>query len=165
MNIYEMTGAALQLREMLKEEIINEQDFQANLDAIGAGDKVETYCQIERQLEADIEEEINVKIAILQTEIDRLEAVKKTKEANIERIKKALLDFIEACGGEKQKGKTFTAWIAETKSVRIDDVDKLPEEYKAVKYTPDKAKIKRMIEMGADVPGAEIETKMGVRIK
>ena len=54
MNIYDLTGYALQLKELLDADEIDEQTFSDTLESIGADDKVDSYCMIIRELEAEI---------------------------------------------------------------------------------------------------------------
>ena len=74
MTLYEFTGAAKDLYALLENDEIDEQTFHDTLEAIGAEDKVESYCQIISQLEADKAELVDAKIAVLQGEIDRLKS-------------------------------------------------------------------------------------------
>lgn len=53
MTLYEMTGAVAELYELLQNGDIDEQVYADTLEAIGAEEKLESYCKIWTQLETD----------------------------------------------------------------------------------------------------------------
>lgn len=167
MTLYELKGAAAELYELLSADEIDEQTFADTLESIGANEKIESYCRVIKQLEADIKTDIDAQIAVLAEEIDRLKAVKARKQSNIDSMKYRLQEFIEACGGQKQKGVTFTAFLRDTKSVKITDEAALPGEYMTVKTTsaPNKTAIKEALDRGEKITGAEIEVTRSVQIR
>lgn len=167
MTLYVLKGAAAELYELLSADEIDEQTFVDTLESIGANEKVESYCRVIKQLEADVKTDIDAQIAVLAEEIDRLKAVKARKQSNIDSMKYRLQEFIEACGGQKQKGVTFTAFLRDTKSVKITDEAALPGEYMTVKTTssPNKAAIKEALDRGEKITGAEIEVTRSVQIR
>lgn len=157
-SLYEMTGQAIALYDLLQSEEIDEQTFLDTLEAMGANEKVESYCQIIKQFQNDSD--------MYKAEIDRVTAKKRAAENAIDRMKTALLNFLRQSGQDKVKAGTFSVWIATSQSVNIIDESKLPQEYK-IEQPPkiDKAGIKKAISGGETVEGASIVINEGARIR
>ena len=157
-TIYEMTAQANALYEMLQAEEIDVQTFNDTLEAMGANEKVESYCKIIKQLQSDAE--------AFKTEIDRLTARKKTAENGVERMKAALLMFLDLSGQDKVKAGSFSVSTATTQAVNITDENAIPCIY-LVEQPPkiDKAGIKKALKDGETVQGAELVNNKGVRIR
>lgn len=156
MTLYEMTGAAAELYELLQNGDIDEQVYADTLEAIGAEEKLESYCKIWTQLETDA--------ANYAEEIRRMTERKKTLENNIERMKEAVGTFLRATGQDKAKAGTFTVSFGKSKAVNVYDETKIPERF--LKPQPpkiDKIAIKDAINAGEIVEGAEIVVNEGVR--
>ena len=157
-TLYELTTQANALYELLQAEEIDEQTFNDTLEAIGAGDKVESYCKVIKQLQGEVE--------MFKTEIDRLTARKKTTENGIDRMKNALLAFLKFSGQDKVKAGTFIVSTATTQAVQITNESAIPCIY-LVEQPPkvDKIGIKNALKAGEEVNGAELINNVGVRIK
>jgi hypothetical protein len=157
-TLYEMTKQAKQLYEMLQAEEIDEQTFADTLEAMGTEEKVEGYCQVIKQLQADVD--------MFKEEADRIAARKKTIENSIERMKQTLTDYLLHSGQTKVKAGTFTASLAQSKAVNISNIDEIPAEY-LVQQPPkaDKKAIKKALEDGIEIQGAEIVTNDSIRIR
>lgn len=157
-NLYEMTQAATMLYDMLQNEEIDEYTVNDTIESMGADEKVENYCKIIKQFQADAD--------MFKAECDRIAARKKTAENAIERMKTALLDFMQASKQEKIKAGTFSVSTATTKAVNIIDETQIPEQY--LKPQPakiDKAEISKALKNGEIVAGAELIENKGVRIR
>lgn len=157
-TLYELTTQASMLYEMLQGEIIDEQIFNDTLEAMGAGEKVESYCKVIKQFQSDAE--------MFKTEIDRLTARKKTAENAVERMKAALLLFMQQTGQDKVKAGSFAVSTATTQAVNITDENAIPCIY-LVEQPPkiDKAGIKKALKDGEQINGAELINNTGVRIR
>ena len=157
-TLYEMTMNAMQLYDMLQAEEIDEQTFNDTLEAIGAEEKLEAYCQVLKQLQADVE--------MFKAEKNRIAARQKTAENSIERLKSAMLLYMQATNQEKAKAGTFSVSVATTKAVEIIDASIIPEMF-LIAQDPkiDKAGIKEAIKSGAIVNGAILQENKGVRIR
>ena len=157
-NLYEMTNQAKELYEMLQSDMIDEQTFSDTLEAIGAEEKLIGYCQVIEQFKADIE--------MYKAEIERIDAKKKSAEKSVDRMKKTISEFMVAVGKDKEKAGTFSISISPVKSVNITDESKIPSQY-LVEQKPkvDKVGIRKAIESGASVDGAELITSSSVRIR
>ena len=153
-----MKQAAINLYEMLQADEIDEQAYNDTMEGIGADEKLEDYIYVIKQYEAD-----NVAI---KTEIDRLKANKEKNDKAIERMKKAVVDFMNATGQKKANAGTFKLSLRKSESTLITDETKIPSEY-LVPQPPkvDKTAIKKAIKLGIKVDGAVIEIKESVVAK
>ncbi len=158
-TIYEMTQQAQSLYELLCTEEIDEQIFNDTLEAIGADEKINSYCEIIAQLKADS--------ASCGIEIDRLSSRKESFDKNIERMKNALDGFLKAKGSTKEKTAKFTVSYRRSERVQILDTAVIPAEYIKIKKTEsiDKTGIKQAIRDGITVPGAVLEQCLNLQIR
>ena len=158
MNLYEMTVAANQLYDLLTSGEIDEQTFNDTLQAMGTEEKLESYCKVIRQLEADAE--------MLKAEKERIENKKKTVDNSIGRMKKAVIDFMKASGSTKSTAGTFTVALSTSKAVNILDESKVPVRF-FVEQPPkiDKSAIRQELMSGAEIEGCELQINEGARIK
>lgn len=157
-TLYEMTVQASELYELLQNEDIDEQVFLDTLEAIGTNEKIESYCHVIKELQADFDK--------FKAEADRLTARMKTTKNGIDRMKESLLTFLRLSGQAKVKAGTFSVSIGTSKQTNILDEALIPTEYKTPQPDKiDKAAIKKAIESGVDVAGAEIIINEGVRIR
>ena len=158
MNLYDMTVQAQELYELLQGEIIDEQTFNDTLEAIGVDEKIEGYCQVIKNLQADFD--------MFKAEADRISERMKPIKNNIDRMKESLLTFLKASGQNKVKGGTFAVSIGTSKQTNIVDEALIPTEFKTPQPDKiDKTAIKKAIESGLNVAGAEIIINEGVRIR
>ena len=107
-------------------------------------------------------------IAAIDTEIKRLQAIKKARENRLARVKAGYTEFLLAV--EKKKIETPRGSMtvaAPTFTTVIDSIDELPDAYKraTVKIEADKASIKQAIQGGHNVKGAHLEERQSIRIK
>ena len=153
-----MTGAVKQLYEMLTAEEIDEQTLKDTMEAIGADDKINSYCKVIRQFGADLEG--------IKTEIDRLQAMKKTVENAEKRMKQSVIEFMSAQGKKKIDTGLFGCTIAETKSVNLTNVAAVPDTFKIPQEPKiDKSGIRTALMNGITVPGAELQINESLRIR
>lgn len=157
-TLYEMTAQANALYEMLQADEIDEQTFNDTLEALGTAEKVESYCKVIKQLQSDID--------MFKGEIDRLTARKKTAENAVDRMKNALLTFLQFSGQDKVKAGSFAVSTATTQAVQITDEKAIPCIY-LVEQPPkiDKIGIKNALKAGEEISGAELINNVGVRIR
>ena len=157
-TLYEMTAQASELYELLQNDEIDEQTFADTLEAIGTEEKVEGYCQVIKELQADLDK--------FKTESDRLAARMKTTKNGIDRLKNSLLAFLSASGQSKVKAGTFSVSVGASKQTNIIDENLIPAEFKIPQPDKiDKKAIKDAIEGGNIVEGAEIVINESVRIR
>lgn len=158
MNLFEMTVAANELYDLLTSGEIDEQTFEDTLEAMGTEEKLESYCKVIGQLEADAE--------MLKAEKDRIDKKEKTVKNSVLRMKKAVADFMKAQGTKKASAGTFTVALSTSKAVNILDESKIPARF-LVEQAPkiDKASIRKELMEGAEIEGCELQINEGVRIK
>lgn len=158
MNLYEMTMAATSLYEMLCNNEIDEQTITDTLEAMGVEEKLESYCKIIRQLEADAD--------VLKAEKARIADKQKTVENSVARMKLAVQNFLKAKGVKKETAGIFKVTLSTSKSVEIIDPSAIPTEYiKPAKIEFEKTAIRKLLMAGETVPGAELKINEGVQIK
>lgn len=157
-SLYELTTQATALYEMLQAEEIDEQTFNDTLEAMGTAEKVESYCKVIKQLQSDVE--------MFKKEIERLADRKKTAENGVDRMKNALLAFLQLSGQDKVKAGSFAVSTATTQAVQITDEKAIPCIY-LVEQPPkiDKIGIKNALKAGEEISGAELINNTGVRIR
>lgn len=158
MYLYEMSEATRELYELLTNEEIDEQTYNDTLEAIGVDEKLESYCKIIRQSEADAES--------LKTEISRLKDKKIKAENAVMRMKSAILCFLDSAGKNKADAGVFKVSKRRSQAVNIYDEALIPEEY-FIQQKPElsKTKIKEAIAAGQTVEGAKIVENYSVVIK
>lgn len=157
-TLFEMTNTAKSLYELLQNDEIPEEAFYDTLEGIGSNEKAESYCKIIRQFEADAE--------AFKSEKQRFADKQMRAENNIKRMKKSLLNFLNASGQKRMNAGLFIVSKSDSQSVNIIDESIIPEEF--LKPQPpkvDKVAIKNAIKNGFDVIGAEIIVNENVRIK
>lgn len=159
MTLYEMTEQAQTLRDMLDAEEIDEQTFNDTLEAIGAEDKVNSYCQIIRELDGDN--------AAIKAEIERLKKRIEHNTSSIGRMKQALDGFMTASGKKKEKTPFFSVSYRKSQSVDILNEADIPQEYIKVKTetAPDKVAIKAALKAGEAIPGCQLKDTESIQIR
>jgi hypothetical protein len=106
-------------------------------------------------------------IGEIDAEIKRLNDRKKVMNNAKERLKDYLRFNMEASGISKIESPLFTITLAKAREVVVvDDTEKLPEDYKRVTVSPDKALIGKALKDGYEVPGASLALgQSSIRIK
>lgn len=159
MNLYEMTEAAKQLYDMFTAGDIPEEAVNDTLEAMGVDGKLEDYCHVIGQLNADM--------TMYKNEIERLKAKQESAQKGVDRMKAALTGYMQATGKDKAKAGTYNLSFRKSEAVVIRDELALPVEYVKAKTTtvPDKTAIKKAIKNGMEVPGAELQVNQNLQIK
>ena len=101
----------------------------------------------------------------IDSEIKRLQAIKKQKQSLVSRLKDNLLNAVKLFG-EFEVG-TVTFGTRKSSSVIVEDVNTLPGDYKKVKVTEtaDKTAIKKALKAGEQIEGCSIEESINLKIK
>lgn len=165
MTLYQMTKEAQALYNVLSGETDaeltdeeREQIITDTMESIGANEKLESYCQIVRQMEADKN--------MIDGEISRLSDAKRIRNSGIDRMKDAMLAFYNAAGYEKPvKAGTFRVSRRRSEKTVVTDKDLVPDEYWKVKREADLTEIKAQIKSGNAVPGAMLVENYSIQIK
>ena len=157
-TLYEMTEVSRQLIELFENEEIDEQTLQDTFEAIGVEGKLEDYCKVIRQLEADA--------FVYKTEKLRFGEKQSRAEKSVERMKAAIVRYFEAVGSTGEKAGAFDLKLRKSESVVVDDILKIDDSYlRYAEPTPDKTAIKKAIKAGVKLEGVHIEEKNNVNIK
>ena len=157
MTLYEMTQNGKALYELLCAEEIDEQAFSDTLEAMGAAEKLESCCQVIKELEADADK--------FAKEIDRLSAKKKAMTNGVERIRNNMLNFMQSIGSVKEETEHFKVSLRKSTSVEITDAESIPTEFLKVKTEVNKTEIGKVLKAGEEVAGATLVTKESVQIR
>ena len=134
----------------------------------------EEVAEVEKQINATKEQKLNAiqdyKLS-LNDEITRFEEKKAKQDANIKRAttqQEYLKDLqCELLDGEKLKTDEYTFSYRKSKSVNITDEERVLERgaYTKIKKEVDKTAIKKAIENGEKVLGAELVEKTSLSIR
>lgn len=158
MNLYEMTQTANYLYRLLEDGEIDEKTVTDSLEGLGVGDKLEDYCKVIRQFEADAE--------AYKAEKDRFAEKQKKAEKSIERLTEAIKNYMAVTGSDKQKCGVFDIKLSTSKKVAIVDEAKISEVY--LKPQPakiDVAAIRAELMNGGEVAGAVLQINTNIKIK
>lgn len=109
-------------------------------------------------------EELN--IVSIDSEIKRLQALKKSKESKIDYLKSRLSNAMQAFNFTKFDLGIFNLSFRKSESVEVLDVNLLPDEFKRVKTTveADKIGLKKAINEGRQIAGAFISEKLSLKV-
>tara|TARA_R110000765_G_scaffold354218_1_gene444305 strand:+ start:21 stop:509 length:489 start_codon:yes stop_codon:yes gene_type:complete len=101
----------------------------------------------------------------IDSEIKRLQALKKKNNNVIENLKSRLIGAIQTFGEFTVGTNTFG--LRKSERVEIEDVNLLPKEYKTIKVTEqaDKISIKKALKEGKQIENAYIVEQFNLKIK
>lgn len=155
MKMYEITEAYLSALQ-----IEDDGELEKYLKAID--DEFDTKAlnitHVIKDLETDIE--------ALRKEEKRLATNRRSKESRMKWLISYLLENMKAIGKDQLEAGTFSLKIQKNpRKVVILDEASIGEEFMRVKKEIDKQKIKKELEAGAEIPGAELIQEEGLRIK
>lgn len=158
MTLYEMTANAIYLYDLLSNGDIDEQTVNDSLEGMDVAGKLEDYCKVIRQLEADA--------AAYKAEKDRLAAKQKKAEDAVERLEAAVLNYMSATNTEKVKCGVFDVKVKQSKAANIVNADEISPEY-MIQQPPkiDRAAIRKALMSGKAVDGAELKINYSINIK
>ena len=146
-TLYELTGKYQQLLQIADD--VDPQVFKDTLDSITdvIDVKAINYAKVDRQLGADITE--------FNNEINRMTQRLNSMINNRKRLRENLLYNMQVVGKAKIKDKLFTINVQKNKKSLDYDTNRIPKELliKKETYTPNKDKIKQMLDEGQDVDG------------
>lgn len=163
-SLYELTGDALKLRELLE---LGDLDPEAIKDAVETNNeeitlKLENCAKVIKNIESDI--------AGLKAEEERLASRRKTYENNIKALKSKMQDALLATGERKLKGQLFSFNVqTNPPSVVLDEayIENIPDKY-ITKPEPvvNKKALLEDLKAGVDLEGiAHLDTTESIRIR
>ena len=160
-SLYQITGEALEIFTDLEEqgtgELTAEQEQALTINQGELQSKGIAYLEVIKDRTAFVSN--------VDAEIKRLTAIKKANNNLIERLKDGLL-MAQKTFGDFDLGLT-TITTRSSKSVEVDDVNLLPDQFKTIKVTEaaDKEAIKEALGAGAEIKGCRIIENQNLRIK
>lgn len=160
MKLYELTQNYLNLLDLLENPDIPKEVVESALEEVEGNfeDKAENIVKLIKSIEADIKG--------YKEEENRLSTRRKALENKAKSLKKYLQSSMKALEKESIKGKLFTIYTQKNQpSLIIDDIDKLPKEYKRTVEETDNKKIKEDLLNKVKIPGARIEVTKSLRIR
>lgn len=160
-SIYELNKDYAELSAML-EAAETEEEVQAIQDTleminVSIEEKLENTGKFIKNTESDI--------TGIKAEIERLTAMKKTKENFVERLKNNVEFALKEKGLETLTVGTFKAGYRKSESVEIINLDVIPADFTKVEIKADKTAIKKALKAGETVEGAEIKVNQNFYIK
>ncbi len=108
-----------------------------------------------------------VEASAIKEEENTLKDRRKRLESKCERLEGILINAMKQDGNKKITSPRFEAVLRDNKKTEIRDASLIPEEFLNVKVekTPDKTAIKKAIEAGQEVAGAELIINTTISIK
>lgn len=162
LSLYSIEKSQLELVEALIDnggELTEELEAALALNRDNLEVKGTNYGFIIKQLKAEV--------SIIDAEIERLNALKKSRVKSIERLENNLSVAMQIFDIDKIESPVMKISFRKSESVEIDDVNLIDKKYINVKTTetPDKAAIKDAIKAGEIVIGAHISVNKNIQIK
>jgi len=140
---------------LLSEEM--EAALQINKDQLES--KSQCYGFIVRQLEGECD--------MIDNEIKRLEAMKKSRGKTVDRLKESVSKAMQLYEIDKIETPTLKISFRKSESIEIEEESLIDEKYMAVKTTktPDKKAIKEAIKAGEIVLGVTLKENQNIQFK
>jgi len=161
-TLYHISKEAVEILNALEEtegELTPAIQVALTINQNDLADKGIMYGFVIKQRESNID--------FIDSEIKRLQHLKKVETNTINRLKEAVINALHIYGLEKISSPTLTLSVRRSESVEIISEEQLADEYKVTKVTtaPDKIRIKEAIRSGKDVEGAVIRENYSLQIK
>jgi hypothetical protein len=166
MNLFQITQEFLELASLIEEAGGEVNDAILEELAISRDNfahKAEGYTKLILKWESESE--------AASAEIKRIQALKKTKDNAIARLRDTLLQALMVFGSEDSKGvkryETALLKLSTRRSaaVEITDETALPDEAFVIKREVSKTAIKRLLEDGMEIDGAAIKENVSLQIR
>ncbi len=159
MNLYEINNAILRI---LSENV----DENGEITEKG----LETLSALQMEKEQKIEnvvlwiKDLKSENSAIKTEIDGFKARLKSNESKITTLEKWLIEATE--GRKFSTAKCMVSFRTST-AIEITNINEIPEAFvrQRAEITPDKAKIKAVLQSGGFIRGAKLESRKSVIIK
>lgn len=163
-NLYELTGAFKDAEYYFNNAETEDELLQAEQYLIAAevdlAEKAENIAKLIKNIEAEGE--------IFKKESDRLSKVAKSKERQVNSLKKYLKENLEIAGVDKIKGELLTVALQNSpKKLEVDSVKNIPKEFMS---QPDpivrsKDLLEHLINTGEYIEGVSVVQNKHVRIR
>lgn len=158
MNLFKLSQNYMQVIHMAEE--LDEETLKDTLDSINESIelKVENTAYVIKTLEANV--------AVIDTEIKRLQAMKSAQVNNAKNLKLYIQESMEKVGLDKVQGKTIKVTIQNNnQSVRVENEEALKEYLVEQAPELDKKALLNDLKNGVEVHGAELQQTRSIRIR
>ena len=164
--LWEITQEFLALASIIEEaggEATDELMEELAISRENFAHKAEGYAKLILKWDSEIE--------AAAAEIKRIQAIKKTKENSVGRLKETLKAALLVFGQEDAKGvKRFETPLVKlstrkSTSIEITDENALPQEAFVIKKEVSKTAIKELLEAGAAIEGASVKESISLQIR
>lgn len=163
MRLFDLTEQYQDLLDLLQDDTDNEQ-LQSMLEGLSGKieEKAENLAKVIKSIEANED--------VLDAEIKRLTARKKTLTNNRNSLKTMLQLNMERLNTKKITGSLFTVSLQKNPpKVNVLDEESIPEHYSVVPDPPEpvlnKKKVLDDLKAGIEIPGVEMVQEQSLRIK
>jgi hypothetical protein len=160
MNLYEITQEIHNLDSLLESEQIDTDTYSDTMEIV--------KYELEKKADGLIKYFVNIdtQIEIIDSEIKRLQDLKKSKNNKVDRLKKYIVDNILLLNKTKVETPLGNFSIRKSESVEVD-MSMLHTKYlkQKIEYSADKIAIKEAIKKGEKVDGATIIENKNLIIK
>ena len=165
-SLWEITQEFLSLASLIEEaggEATDQVMEELAISRENFSHKAEVYSKLILKWESEID--------AASAEIKRIQAIKKTKENAVERLKDTLKAALLVFGQEDVKGvkrfETPLLKLSTRRSLAVEIVDEkeIPELFFVVKREVSKSAISAALKEGAEVPGAFLKENVSLQIK
>ena len=159
MNLYEITAeqkALINKIELLEGEITEEIENALIINENQLQSKSVAYLAVIKN-----KENFN---SLVDEEIKRLQAIKKTNTNLVNRLKDNLLNAINLFGDFQVGTNKFG--IRKSSTLEVEDTNSLPEKYKVIKVseTADKMALKSALKNGEEIKGVYLQEHKNLKI-
>lgn len=157
-TLYELAASEQALIELFESDAIDEQALNDTIEGLDIGGKLEDYCMVIRQLEADQK--------AYKEEADFFTVKAKRAENGVKSMKARILSYMLMTNKEKAQAGLFKISTRESKAAAIINESQIPERF----LTPqppkiDKAGIRAELLKGETVEGAALQVNKTINIK
>jgi hypothetical protein len=158
MNLFNIKQEYLAIAQNLAEgELTPELEQQLAITEANLQEKAINYGYVIKTFESEVD--------IIDAEIKRLQALKKTRTSAIDKLKDNISEAMLLFNITEVKAPTFKLSFRKSESIECDEV--VDQEYCNIKttITPDKVAIKQAIKEGKEVLGARLIINNNLQIK
>jgi lipopolysaccharide biosynthesis regulator YciM len=155
-NIIEEQRYTLLEIEELGGELTPELEQRLEIQAYQLQNKSIAYLEVIKQKEMFND--------TIESEIKRLQAIKKQNDNLVSRLKDNLLNAVKMFGEYESGLNKFSA--RKSQLIMVEDVNALPKEYKVIKVTEaaDKIALKKAIKSGKEIDGVTLINNYNLKI-
>ena len=142
--------------ESMEGELTPELEAQLEITAMQLNGKSMAYLEIIAQKDSFT--------LLIDNEIKRLQALKKQNNNLVGRLKENLLNAVKTFGAFEVGTHKFGTRVSH--SIKVEDVNSLPKEYKVITVTEtaDKIELKKALGDGAEIKGVTLVEHLNLKI-